>query len=39
MIPEFGMQGIPLIMFEYGLRLPMSPFHLAMYETIGCGIA
>lgn len=39
MIPEFGMQGIPLIMFEYGLRLLVSPFHLAMYEAIGCGIA
>lgn len=39
MMLEFGMQGIPLIMFYYGLRLPMSPFHLARYEAIGCGIA
>lgn len=39
MILEFGMQGIPLILFEYGLRLPLYPFHLAIYEAIGCGIA
>ncbi|KAL8088738.1 hypothetical protein AgCh_038503 [Apium graveolens] len=36
---EFGMHGVPLIMFEYGLRLPMHLFHLAMYDAIGCGIA
>lgn len=39
MMPEYGMQGIPLILFEYGLRVPMHPFHLAMYEAIGCGVA
>lgn len=39
MMPEYGMQGIPLILFEYGLRLSMHPFHLAMYEAIGCGVA
>lgn len=39
MMPEYGMQGIPLILFEYGLRLPLHPFHLAIYEAIGCGIA
>lgn len=39
MMPECGMHGVPLIMFEYGLRLPMHPFLLAMYEAIGCGIA
>lgn len=38
MMPEYGMQGIPLILFEYGLRLPLHPFHLAVYEAIGCGI-
>ncbi|XP_074366918.1 uncharacterized protein LOC141707587 [Apium graveolens] len=38
-MPEFGIHGIPLIMFEYGLRLPMHPFHLAMYEAIGCEVA
>lgn len=39
MMPEYGMQGVPLIMFDYGLRLHMHPFHLAMYEAFGCGIA
>lgn len=39
MIPEYGMHGIPFIMFEYGLRLSMHPFYLVMYEVIGCGIA
>lgn len=39
MIPEFGMHGIPLILFEYGLHLPMHPFHLSLYEAIGCGVA
>lgn len=32
------MQGIPLIMFEHCLHIPMDPFHLAMYEAIGCRI-
>lgn len=35
---EYGMHRIPLIYFEYGLRLPMYPFHLAVYEALGCGI-
>lgn len=39
MMPEFGMHGIPLILFDYGLRLLMHPFHLAMYEAIRCGVA
>lgn len=39
MMPEYGMHGIPLILFDYGLRLPMHPFQLAMYESIGCGMA
>lgn len=26
MMPEYGMHGIPLILFEYGLRLRMHPF-------------
>lgn len=38
MMPKYGIHGVPLILFEYGLRLPMHPFHLAMYEVIGCGI-
>lgn len=33
MMPEFGMHGIPLILFEYGLRF------LTMYEAIDCGVA
>lgn len=39
MMPEYGMHGIPLILFDYRLRLPMYPFHLAIYEFIGCGVA
>lgn len=39
MIPEYGVHGIPLILFDYGLRLSMHPFYLAMYEAIGCGVA
>lgn len=38
MMPEYRMHDIPLIMFECVLRLLMSHFHLAMYESIGCGI-
>lgn len=38
MMPEYGLHGIPLILFEYGLRLSMHPFQLAMYESIGCGV-
>lgn len=37
--PEFGMHGIPKIHFEFGLRLPMHPFHLAVFEALGCGVA
>lgn len=33
------MHGIPLILFDYGLCLPMHPFHLTFYEAVGCGIA
>lgn len=39
MMPEYGMHGIPLVLFEYGFRLPMHPFHLAFFEAVGCGIA
>lgn len=39
MIPEYGMHGVPLILFEYGLWLLMHPFQLAMYEAIGSGVA
>lgn len=39
MMLEFGYHGIPLIWFEYGFRLPMHPFHLEVYEALGCGIA
>lgn len=39
MMPEYGMHRILLILFDYGLRLPMHPFHLAIYESIGCGMA
>ncbi|KAL8126296.1 hypothetical protein AgCh_013546 [Apium graveolens] len=37
MMPEFGMYGIPLILFHFGLRLSMY-FFKAMYEAIGCGV-
>lgn len=39
MMPEYGIHGIHLILFDYGLRLPMHLFHLAVYEAIGCGVA
>lgn len=39
LMPEYGMHVIPFVYFEYGLRLPMHPFHLAVYEALGCGIA
>ncbi|KAL8110831.1 hypothetical protein AgCh_026537 [Apium graveolens] len=38
MMPEFGMHGVAMIMFQFGLRLPMHPFFLTMYEAIGCGL-
>lgn len=38
-MPEFGMHGIPSIHFEYGHRLLMHPFHLTLYEAVGCKIA
>lgn len=38
-MPEYGMHGIPFLYFEFGLRLPMHSFHLAIYEALGCGIA
>lgn len=38
-MPEYGMQGIPMVHFELGLRLPMHPFHLAIFEAVGCGIS
>lgn len=37
-MPEFEMQGIPFVYFEYGLRLPLHPFHLDIYEALGCGV-
>lgn len=39
MMPKYGMQGVPLILFDYGHRFSMHQFHLAMYEAIGCGVA
>ncbi|KAL8092535.1 hypothetical protein AgCh_034701 [Apium graveolens] len=39
MMPEYGMHGIPLILFHFGLQLPMHPFFLAMFEAIGCGVS
>ncbi|KAL8135449.1 hypothetical protein AgCh_010190 [Apium graveolens] len=38
MMPEFGMHEVAMIMFQFGLRLPMHPFFLTMYEAIGCGL-
>ncbi|KAL8103781.1 hypothetical protein AgCh_028106 [Apium graveolens] len=38
MMPEFRMHGVAMIMFQFGLRLPMHPFFLTMYEAIGCGL-
>lgn len=38
MMPEFVMHGIPLILFDYGLRLPLYPFHLAMFEAIDVAL-
>ncbi|KAK1377986.1 hypothetical protein POM88_024730 [Heracleum sosnowskyi] len=38
-MPKYGMHGIPLIHFDYGLRLPLHPFFLCMFEAVGCGIA
>lgn len=38
-MPQFGMHDIPMCHFEYRLRLSMHPFHLCIFEFIGCGIA
>lgn len=39
MMPYFGVQWIPMVRFELGLRLPMHPFHLAIFEELGCGVS
>ncbi|KAL8156024.1 hypothetical protein AgCh_001190 [Apium graveolens] len=39
MMPEYGMHGIPLILFHFGLQLPMNPFFLGMFEAIRCGVS
>lgn len=38
MMLEYGMHGVSLILFDYGIRLLLHPFYLAMYEAIGCSI-
>ena len=37
--PKEGWQGVPLIFFDMGFRLPMHPLFAAVYRVLCCGIA
>lgn len=37
--PQAGWQSVPLLLFNYGFRLPMHPFFVVVYEALGCAIA
>lgn len=39
MMPIFGWHAIPLVLFYYGVHIPIHPFHSRVLEAIECGLS